>query len=54
MIIYVYKSRDDEYSLEFKRRIDAFKKSPNKFEVMSAPKIPDGSPIGSGVCNYSH
>ncbi|WP_190808557.1 zinc-dependent metalloprotease [Flagellimonas sp. S3867] len=31
---------------EMVRRIDAFTKAPNNFEVISAPKIPDGSPIG--------
>ncbi|WP_420322413.1 zinc-dependent metalloprotease [Flagellimonas sp.] len=33
-------------SAEMVRRIDAFNKAPNDFKVISAPKIPDGSPIG--------
>ncbi|GEQ86238.1 hypothetical protein ULMS_17460 [Patiriisocius marinistellae] len=30
--------------------IDNFKRFPEKFKVMAAPKIPDGSPIGSFEC----
>ncbi len=33
-------------SQEMVRRIDAFLKAPSAFEVIPAPKIPDGSPIG--------
>jgi len=33
-------------SMEMVRRINAFYAHPDKFEVISAPKLPDGSPIG--------
>ncbi len=32
--------------MEMSRRINAFTKAPDKFEVIPAPKLPDGSPIG--------
>lgn len=34
------------YALEMVRRIEAFQKAPEKFELIEVPKIPDGSPIG--------
>jgi len=34
------------YDLALVKKIDAFKKSPSKYKKVSAPKIPDGSPIG--------
>jgi len=43
----------DEYSLEYKKIIERFNKNPEKFELQNAPKIPDGSPIGSDICSYS-
>ena len=33
-------------AMEMVRRIDAFKAHPEKFTVIAAPKLPDGSPIG--------
>jgi hypothetical protein len=33
---------------EMVRRINAFNAKPDKFEVIAAPKLPDGSPIGMG------
>ena len=33
--------------------INDFKEHPEKFKLKNAPKIPDGSPIGSDICNYS-
>jgi uncharacterized protein DUF4953/uncharacterized protein DUF5117 len=44
-------SRSDINSREMIRRIDRFVKSPDKFEIMQAPKIPDGSPIGMDCMN---
>ena len=32
--------------------IKAFYEYPEKFKLESSPKIPDGSPIGSDICNY--
>jgi len=34
------------YTIEFLKSIDGFKKAPSKYKKVSAPKIPDGSPIG--------
>ncbi len=34
------------YDIELIKRIENFKKNPSKYEKRSAPKIPDGSPIG--------
>ena len=33
-------------NVDMVRRIDEFLKKPSDFKVISAPKIPDGSPIG--------
>ena len=38
-------------SVEMVRRIDAFLEKPTAFKVISAPKIPDGSPIGMDCMN---
>jgi hypothetical protein len=40
------------YKSQYKSLIREFRTKPEKFKLKSAPKIPDGSPIGSGVCNY--
>ncbi len=39
-------SKRAAYEDEIIRRIDAFKQHPETFEVLPAPKLPDGSPIG--------
>ena len=44
------KSRDKYYINYLLRIIQDFKKSPDKFQLKNAPKIPDGSPIGSYKC----
>ncbi|MGB5553736.1 MAG: zinc-dependent metalloprotease [Flavobacteriaceae bacterium] len=36
----------DQIAVEMLRRIDNFYEHPEQFKVVSAPKIPDGSPIG--------
>jgi hypothetical protein len=38
--------KTDVNAAEMIRRIDKFLKAPEKFEIIKAPKIPDGSPIG--------
>jgi hypothetical protein len=43
---------DDPYAHQYKRIINQFNKNPEKFKLNNAPKIPDGSPIGTDVCNY--
>ncbi|MCK5440675.1 MAG: peptidase, partial [Maribacter sp.] len=44
-------SKSDINSREMIRRINRFLKFPDKFEIMQAPKIPDGSPIGMDCMN---
>ena len=39
-------SGKNSIGMEMVRRVDAFYANPDKFEVISAPKLPDGSPIG--------
>lgn len=39
-------AKNDPYPQEMIRRIDGFLKAPEKFQLIAAPKIPDGSPIG--------
>jgi len=41
------------YIDEYKRLIKRFKEHPEKFKLKNSPKIPDGSPIGSDMCNYN-
>lgn len=44
---------DDPYKNQYKTIINQFFKNPDKFKLNDSPKIPDGSPIGSDICNYS-
>ena len=44
------KNKDKYYINYLIRIINDFKKSPEKFQLKNAPKIPDGSPIGSYMC----
>jgi len=44
------KNKDKYYINYLMRIINDFKKSPEKFQLKNAPKIPDGSPIGSYMC----
>ncbi len=39
------------YAMQYKRLIDRFNEAPNEFKIQDAPGIPDGSPIGSDICN---
>ncbi len=41
-----------EYAIEYQKMINEFKEHPEKFKLEVSPKIPDGSPIGSGYCDY--
>ncbi|TCK69384.1 uncharacterized protein DUF5118 [Winogradskyella wandonensis] len=51
----VFKKFPEEfkYSEEYLSLIEEFKEHPEKFKLDAAPKIPDGSPIGSGFCEYN-
>lgn len=40
------------YASQYERIIDEFREHPEKFKLESAPKIPDGSPIGTDNCSY--
>jgi hypothetical protein len=40
------------YGMEYVRMIKHFNEEPNEFKIQDAPKIPDGSPIGSNYCSY--
>jgi hypothetical protein len=42
----------DNFSQFLSSEISVFKKNPDKFKVLKAPKIPDGSPIGSFECMF--
>ncbi len=40
------------YAMQYGRMISEFQEHPEKFKLESAPRIPDGSPIGSEDCGY--
>ncbi|MEM1001127.1 MAG: zinc-dependent metalloprotease, partial [Bacteroidota bacterium] len=44
---------EDTYAKEFMRQIKRFNDKPEEFKINSAPKIPDGSPIGMDICSYN-
>jgi hypothetical protein len=44
-----FEAIDIQYGIMIKE----FYEHPEKFKLKSSPKIPDGSPIGSAVCNYN-
>ncbi|NNF75362.1 MAG: zinc-dependent metalloprotease [Flavobacteriaceae bacterium] len=46
-------SMNKPYDAQLLRMISQFKKEPAKFKVQPSPQIPDGSPIGSDICNYN-
>ncbi|MDA9356806.1 zinc-dependent metalloprotease [Flavobacteriaceae bacterium] len=45
------KYNKNKYKSEYLNTIRKFNSKPELFELNSSPKIPDGSPIGSTVCN---
>ncbi len=44
--------KKDAASIQYGIMIKEFFEHPEKYRIESSPKIPDGSPIGSNVCNY--
>lgn len=56
LIEYLKKSSEVEASIKahYLQLLMEFKKNPDKFHLHAAPKIPDGSPIGSSICNFNH
>jgi len=50
----IYEGLDNStYSNQYKRLIKRFNEEPEEFKLEVSPKIPDGSPIGSDICNYN-
>lgn len=47
------KKRDvNPYAAQYARMISEFQEHPEKFKLEPAPRIPDGSPIGTDACDY--
>ncbi len=44
---------NDAYKMQYNQMIVQFNDNPKEFKLPSAPKIPDGSPIGSDLCHYN-
>lgn len=42
-----------QYANQYRKMISKFSEHPEKFKIENSPKIPDGSPIGSDICNYN-
>ncbi|MCH1547306.1 MAG: zinc-dependent metalloprotease [Flavobacteriaceae bacterium] len=49
-----YSKINNNYKSEYLNMIRKFKLEPELFKIISSPKIPDGSPIGTDSCNYIH
>ena len=47
------KNKPVDYAIQYQKIINNFKEHPEKFQLESSPKIPDGSPIGMVICNYN-
>ena len=47
------KQNMSSYNAQYLRLLKEFNEHPEKFKIESSPKIPDGSPIGSDICNYN-
>jgi hypothetical protein len=43
----------DAINMPYAIMIIEFYEHPEKFKLESSPKIPDGSPIGTGLCSYT-
>ncbi|WP_400078509.1 zinc-dependent metalloprotease [Winogradskyella sp. R77965] len=43
----------DAIQYQYNLMINEFYEHPEKFKIEASPKIPDGSPIGSDICNYN-
>ena len=44
--------KSSPYNSHYEMMIKEFREHPEKFKIEATPKIPDGSPIGSDLCNY--
>ncbi len=47
------KNDDSSYNFQYGLMIKSFFEHPEKFKLEATPEIPDGSPIGSDLCNYN-
>ncbi|MEY8849118.1 zinc-dependent metalloprotease [Psychroserpens sp. XS_ASV72] len=47
------KNKSAMYKAQYVNMINQFKVHPEQFKMEKAPKIPDGSPIGSDLCQYN-
>ena len=45
-------SLDDAYKMQYTLLMKQFSDNPDDFKLPSSLGIPDGSPIGSDICNY--
>ena len=43
----------DAYKMQYNLLIQQYSDNPTDFKLPSSPGIPDGSPIGSDICNYN-
>ncbi|TJY33976.1 zinc-dependent metalloprotease [Pontimicrobium aquaticum] len=46
-------SFDDAYKMQYTLMMKQFSDNPKEFKLPSVPEVPDGSPIGSDMCNYN-
>ncbi len=42
----------DPYKMQYNLWIKQFKDNPKEFTLPESPSLPDGSPIGTNICNY--
>ena len=53
-LLYDTKKKTHAYTEMYSSMIAQFKNKPEKFKKKEAPKIPDGSPIGTDRCSYTN
>jgi len=45
--------KKNTYALQYLKELEQFNKKPELFKLKPVPNIPDGSPIGSTLCNFN-
>lgn len=53
-LLYDNKQKNQAYAEMYSSMISEFNSKPEKFKKKDAPKIPDGSPIGTDMCSYTN
>lgn len=53
-LLYDNKQKNHAYAEMYRNMISEFNSKPEKFKKKDAPKIPDGSPIGTDMCSYTN